>query len=289
VIFAFLGLSIGVLSLLVFFWISYVPQHLMRKEKKSEAISVKILIDYNEYYLSPKEKVCYLILAALFICGLMYVFYHSLMLSLLFAPLAFLYPPIRAREICEIRKKELNLQFKDALYSLSSSLMSGKSVELAFRDVHQDLTLLYPDPETPIIREMEYIVRRLEMNETLEEALADFACRAHLEDVDSFVDVFTAGKRSGGNMVEIIKNTATIITDKLLIKEEIDTLLAKRKFEQRVLSVMPVAMILLLSWSTGDYMAPVFACWEGRIAMTVSVILLGITHYLTRKIMNIEV
>ena len=287
-IFALVSLSVGFLSIFVFFWMGYVPKR-SKVEKKGDSLNAKGLIDYNHYCLKPKEKVCYLVLAALFIYGLMYVFYHSVILSLLFTPLAFIYPPIRAREICEKRKKELNLQFKDALYSLSSSLMAGKSVELAFRDVHQDLALLYPDPATPIIREVEYIVRRLEMNETLEEALADLASRAHSEDIDSFVDVFTVGKRSGGNMVEIIKNTATIITDKLLIKEEIDTLLAKRRFEQRVLSVMPVAMILLLSWSTGDYMAPVFACWEGRVAMTIAVILLGIANYLARKIMTIEV
>jgi len=43
------------------------------------------------------------------------------------------------------------------------------------------LCILYPDPDTYIIREVEYIVRRLEMNETIEDALEDLAKRSHLK------------------------------------------------------------------------------------------------------------
>lgn len=288
-IFVILGLSIGTFSLLGYLWVRKLPQPPTPVPERKSQSNPGSLIDYNYYQLSHRERIFYVALAALFLFGLAYIFYHNFVLSLLITPLACYYPVIRAREICARRKKELDLQFKDMLYSLSSSLMAGKSVELAFIDVHQDLSLLYPDPETPIIREAGYIIRRLAMNETLEEALADLAERAHSDDIESFVDVFTTGKRSGGNMVEIIKNTSTIIADKLQIKEEINTLLAQRKFEHKVLSVMPIAMILLLSWSTGEYMVPVFTSWEGRIAMTIAVILLGVANYLSRKIMIIEV
>ncbi|HHY06608.1 MAG TPA: pilus assembly protein TadB, partial [Clostridia bacterium] len=175
------------------------------------------------------------------------------------------------------------------LYALSSSLMVGRSVESAFKESLKDLALLYPDSQMYIIQEFTYIVRRLEMNETIEEVLADFAQRAHLEDVDSFVDVFVISKRTGGNIVEIIRNTSAIIGDKLQIKQEIETLLAQRKLEQKILNMMPLAMILLLTWTTGDYMEPVFTTLEGRLIMTVAVFLLGLASYLSQKIMSIEV
>ena len=170
----------------------------------------------------------------------------------------FFYPRIKAKEIIVQRKKELALQFKEALYALSSSLMAGRSLESAFKEALKDLYLLYPNSQTYIIQEFTYISRRIDMNVTIEDALVDFAQRAHLEDIDSFVDVLLISKRTGGNIVEIIKNTSTIIGDKLQIKQEIDTLLAEKKFEQKILNVMPIVMILLLTWSTGDYMGPVF-------------------------------
>jgi tight adherence protein B len=215
------------------------------------------LIDYDVYIMTPKEKSFYIFLAASFFIFVAYVFYRSIILSVLVTPLAVFYPRVRTQEIIKKRKNELCLQFKEALYALSSSLFAGRSVESAFKESLKDISLIYPDPHTYIIREFEYITRRIEMNETIEDVLGDFAARAHIEDIDNFVDVFIISKRSGGNIVEVIKNTSTIIGDKLSIKQEIDTLLAERKLEQKVLNVMPIAMVMLLSWSTGDYM-PLF-------------------------------
>lgn len=247
------------------------------------------LIDYDIYIMSKREWLFNFCLATGFLFLVAYIFYRSILLSVLVIPLAFFYPRLKTKEIIRKRKQELSLQFKEALYALSSSLMVGRSVESAFKESLKDLALLYPDSRMYIIQEFTYIVRRLEMNETIEEVLADFAQRAHLEDVDSFVDVFVISKRTGGNIVEIIRNTSAIIGDKLQIKQEIETLLAQRKLEQKILNMMPLAMILLLTWTTGDYMEPVFTTLEGRLIMTVAVFLLGLASYLSQKIMSIEV
>ncbi|MDD2432545.1 MAG: type II secretion system F family protein [Clostridia bacterium] len=247
------------------------------------------LIDYDIYIMSKREWLFNFCLATGFLFLVAYIFYRSILLSVLVIPLAFFYPRLKTKEIIRKRKQELSLQFKEALYALSSSLMVGRSVESAFKESLKDLALLYPDSQMYIIQEFTYIVRRLEMNETIEEVLADFAQRAHLEDVDSFVDVFVISKRTGGNIVEIIRNTSAIIGDKLQIKQEIETLLAQRKLEQKILNMMPLAMILLLTWTTGDYMEPVFTTLEGRLIMTVAVFLLGLASYLSQKIMSIEV
>jgi tight adherence protein B len=247
------------------------------------------LVDYGVYVMSKKEWLFNFCLAAGFLFFVAYVFYRNIFLSLLVIPLAFFYPRLKTKEIIAKRKKELSLQFKEALYALSSSLMAGRSVESAFKESLKDLALLYPDPQISIIQEFTYITRRIAMNETIEEVLTDFAQRAHLEDLDSFVDVFVISKRTGGNIVEIIKNTSVIIGDKLQIEQEIDTILAQRKLEQKILNIMPIAMLLLLTWTTEDYMEPVFTTLEGRFIMTVAVLLLGLAAYLSKKIMTIEV
>jgi len=263
-----------------------------KAEEKTEGKEIETfpkLIDYDIYVMSKKERLFYLGLAAGFFFLLAYIFYRNIYFSALLTPLALFYPKLRIKEIIEKRKWELSLQFKEALYALSSSLIAGRSVEAAFKESLKDLALIYPEENTYIIQEFSYIIRRLEMNETVEEALLDFARRAHLEEIDSFVDVFVISKRTGGNIVEIIKNSSVIIGDKLQIKQEIDTLLAERKFEQKVLNIMPIVMILVLSWSTGDYMAPVFETFAGHVAMTAAVLLLGLAYYVSKKIMDIEV
>ena len=72
------------------------------------------------------------------------------------------------------------MQFREALYSLASSLSVGKSIETAIRILLKELSIQYPDADTYILIELEQINRRVEMNETIEEALIDFAQRSHL-------------------------------------------------------------------------------------------------------------
>ncbi len=260
-----------------------------RGESHNTQASQEILPKYDNYIMDKKEKIIYTVLAALSLSILAYIFYHSITISCIVSPLALFYPEIRKKDIIAKRKKKLNLQFKEALLSLSSSLYAGKSLEAAFKQVLKDLELLFPDPQTDIIREFTQMVKRIDMNENLEDVLNDFAYRSGLEDIENFASVIVISKRNGGNLIEVVKNTTNIIGDKLQIKQEIDTILAQRRFDQKVLNIMPVTMILLLTWSTGDYMKPVFNTLGGRVVMTGAVLLLVIALYISKRIIDIEV
>ena len=253
-----------------------------------ETVISKAGRDYNEYTMNIRQKLIYTSAAVAVIFLLSYMFYRSLVLSVLLTPLALFYPRMKKVELIKLQKKELNIQFKDMLYSLSSSLSAGKSIEMAFREVIRDIAVLYQDNDAYIVREVEHIVRRLEMNGTIESALADFADRSHVEDIRSFSDVFSICKRSGGNMVEVIKNTTGIINDKIEIYQEIETLLSQRKFEQKMLNILPAAMLLLLSLSSPAYMEPVFTTFAGRIAMSGAVLLFAAAWFISKKLVEIK-
>lgn len=244
--------------------------------------------NFDVYEMSLREKALYIVMAAAVIFSVAFIFYRNWFLSLLLTPLAFLYPKIKTRDIIKKRKKELNIQFKDLLYSLSSSLSAGMTIEPAFREALKDLSVLYPDPSAYILTEIRRIVTRLDMNDTLENALSDFADRARLEDVDNFVNVFNISKRSGGNISEIIKNTSAIISDRIEVEQEVDTMLASRRFEQKVLNVVPILMILLLSITAPDYLSPVFNTISGRLTMSVSILLLAAAWLISAKLNDIR-
>lgn len=244
--------------------------------------------DYDSYVMGFRERLIYTGAAVVVIFAVAFIFYRSFLFSSLLVPFALLYPRIKTRDIISKRKKELNIQFKDMLYSLSSSISAGKTVEAAFREVLKDLSVLYPEPETFILVEVRRIISRLEMNETMETALYDFAMRAKLEDVDNFVNVFNICKRSGGNIAEVIKNTSAIINDRIEVGQEVDTMLAERKFEQKVLNIVPILMILMLSATAPEYMSPVFSTGTGRFTMSVSIVLLALAWLISSKVSNIK-
>ncbi|GIP32676.1 type II secretion system F family protein [Paenibacillus sp. J2TS4] len=187
------------------------------------------------------------------------------------------------------RKAELNDQFRQALFSLSSSLTAGKSVESGWAETIRDLKTLYSNPNTYIIVEFERMNRKIQNGETIESALIEFGGRAGSEDIDNFVDVFVTCKRSGGNLIDVIRRTANMIGEKIEIQQEISVVIAQKKFESNILTVAPLAVIGLLSFSSPDYMAPLYSGMAGPTVMTVCLLLLLGCFWIVKKIMDIKV
>lgn len=191
------------------------------------------LIDYSKYHLSLKEYIFYMSTSMIVFFLVGYLFYESIIFSIILAGLGFIYPRIQRKKLLEKRKEKLSVQFKEAIASLSSSLAAGRSIENSFREIVYDLKLLYPDPNTYIIREFEIINRRVENGETIERAIQDFAIRSDLEDIMNFSDIFITCKRTGGNLVEVIRRTADVISEKIDIQQEVQVMIAQKSSNQK--------------------------------------------------------
>ncbi|WP_442604066.1 type II secretion system F family protein [Paenibacillus sp. KN14-4R] len=246
-------------------------------------------IFYDDYSLSKKERVTVIVIAGLIAGAIGFVFYKHVIIAILFACSGLLFPKIWRKTQITRRKDKLLLQFKQALYCLSSSLNSGKSIENAFVDALSDLRMLYMDGSTLIIMEFENIVNRMENGEPMERAIADFADRANLEDITNFSDVLITCKRTGGNLLEVMRRTAAILSDKLEIQIDIAVMLSQKKFESRVLMGAPIAIVAVLSLTSPEYMEPLFQGVKGPIIMTICLLVLAMCFWLSQKLMRIAV
>ncbi len=247
------------------------------------------LTDYDIYIMSKKEKIINMAFAAAVLFFVGYVFYQNPFISALLMLFCVKFPAIRTKQIIEKRKNMLTLQFKDMLYSLSSALSVGKSVETGIRDSLNDLRVIYPDPDTDIIKELEYILRGIGMNNTIEEMFGQFAERAHIEDIDNFVDIFVTCKRTGGDLIEVMRTTSNTIGEKIEIKQEINTMISGKKYEFNFMMIMPVILVEFLALTSGDYMRPVFTQIPGIMAMTVAIAIFVLAYVVGSKIMKIEI
>mgnify|MGYP000234804925 CR=1 FL=1 len=101
--------------------------------------------------------------------------------------------------------------------------------------------------------------------------------------------VFVTAKRSGGNLMSIIRNTADQIGDKIDVKREIDTMLAAKKYEFQVMSVIPFGIVLYMTVSFPEFMGNLYGNIAGRGVMTGCLIIYLGAYGLGRKIIEIEV
>ena len=172
------------------------------------------------------------------------------------------------RERVNRKKSQFLLQFKQMTEAVAQALAVGYSAENAWKEAYQEMKLLYPD-NAVIQREMELIVRKLKLQIPLEQILSDFSGRVALEDVKNFTSVFTAAKRSGGDMIAIIQNTSVQIREKIDVKREIDILLAAKKYEFRIMCAIPYVMIVYLQISFPEFMSVLYGNVLGIGVMTV--------------------
>lgn len=246
-------------------------------------------INYDTFELDKQERIKLILMAAVVLFLVGYIFFSNIIIALLFSLGAFYYPQYKTRELIAKRKAELNLQFKEALYALSSSLTIGRSLESAFQAALRDLKILYPNENDYIIREFEYICRKISLNEPVEITLFDFAVRSGLEDIKNFAEVIAICKKSGGNLVQVAKNTANIISDKIEIIQEIDLLLTKQKFEQKILNLMPIVVIGLLKFCGFGYIDALYKDIHGYLIMLLALGILALSALISKKIFDIKV
>ena len=175
------------------------------------------------------------------------------------------------------------------LYSLSSAISAGNSVEHSISIALEDMKQQYNDPNVFIIKELELMVNRIEMSRTIEEILNDFAMRSHLEDIQTFANIFEISKRTDGNIIEIIRNTTQIIADKIQTQTEIETLIAGQQMEQKVLMVMPIGLVFFMTKTGSGFMDPIFTTLTGRLIATISLAVILLGSLWAKKIADIKI
>lgn len=218
----------------------------------------------------------------------LYLFYKSMWVLTLLLPCIIVYRRMHKKDMILKRKAVLSTQFKDMLESLVASLRAGYSIENALRECIEEISTLHGE-DSPIYRELTVMLNQIGIGISAEEIFRDFADRTQVEDIETFASVFSIAKRSGGDMVEIIKKTADDISAKIDTKNEIEVIISSKKLEQNIMMIIPVGIILYIDLTSGGLLDPLYGNIKGIMIMTVCLAIYAAAILLGRRITRIEV
>ena len=245
--------------------------------------------DYRNYRLTPMDILREGSVGVGLSFLISYTFYRSFAALILLAPAAFVvFPIIRRPALKEKRLWELTVQFKEAIWIMSGFLSAGLSVENALAMSLPELQKLY-GKEAMIVQEFQQINRGVKLNKPLETLLNDFARRSGLQDIRNFTEVFAIAKRNGGSLKEIIERTGRIIRDKTAVSEDIKNMTASRRYEQNIMNILPFGIVLYINLTSNGFLDVMYESFMGRVIMTVCLILIGLSYFLSQKILCIKV
>lgn len=257
--------------------------------RQTNAFDEEGLIYYDVFVFKSTELMLYFVQYFMFGGFVGYVFYRSWIAVLLLGFLMMWIIFIKRDEQTKKRKALLIQQFKDAIYIISTSLSVGKSMNYAIGECASELRKIYLGDSAYMVRELEIMYAKLNMNATVESVFNHFSMRANIEDIRDFTHVLIMGRKKGANINELIRKTSQVIRDKIQIQRDITTLQTAKKFEFRIMTVMPVFFIAFITKSSPELMEPVYTELLGRFAMSAALLLFGGAYFLGEQLIQIEV
>ena len=243
--------------------------------------------NYKTYKFHRKEKIrC--MLEGMVLNGIIgKLFYDSWWAMLPGIVLAVLYYREKKRYLAHKRLERMRVELKEFFQLLIVALQTGRSIENAFGEALKDLKK-YSGKDTELVQELQKICAGVSVGEPLEKQLMEFADRSGLEELEYFSEVFSVAKRSGGNMIGIMKNTIYMLQERMDAEAEIRTVVTEKRVEFYVMSVIPLVMIVYLRVSAGGFLNALYGNQIGIITMTICLGIYGGCFLYGKKLLEFE-
>lgn len=219
------------------------------------------------------------------VIGILY--YDSFVLTIVGLPAIYGLIILRRKHCTQKKIKQIREEFKLFMESMASALNAGYALENVFEIIRQDLLLV--DKSSVLAVECEKMQRKIEMKQAVEKILVELGEETTVSEIQEFAQVIVIAKRSGGNMIQIIRDTCQQMDQSLQVEQEIEVMVAAKKMEQTIMLLVPFGMIFYLRVSNPGYLDCLYQTVIGHIVMTVCLIMIGISYWWSKKIIDIQI
>lgn len=245
------------------------------------------MLDYRKYNFSLMEKIKYHFIGSVIFSIILYIFFKSIYLIPIAALLSILYVRKKNTDKLESRKSRLILEFRYTLGYIRDALKLGYSLERAFEYARDEIKKLYDS--SLMGEELTYITNKLSMNIGIEQALADFSEKSGVKEIELFSNIVSITKRKGGNVVSMVTNCSSVITDILDTKNETQLVIAGKVNEKRIMEKIPIGIIIYIYITSPEMLEPLYATLGGRLAMSLALFIYVLAYIWGERIIRFKV
>lgn len=169
------------------------------------------------------------------------------------------------------KKRRTEIRFLEVMELVLAAVSAGNSVPEAVRSVCAD-----PGNRScgagDVIKELEAVCGKSDMLYHFYDELMLFASKTESEDIIGCVKAMAIVGSRGGDMAYVIRNALTNLRIKFETDAEIEGALALPKYNLRIITVMPFALVLLVRSMSQGYMDMLYGTGAG-IAVSVAAML----------------
>jgi len=182
----------------------------------------------------------------------------------------------------ERQRRAFGEQLPDNLQVLSAALRAGHSLIGA-------LSVVVDDAPEPSRREFRQVVADEQLGVPLEEALTGVAARMRNRDLEQVALVAALQRETGGNSAEVLDRVADTVRERAALRRLVRTLTAQGRMARWIVSMLPVALLVIISVLNAQYMEPLFTKTAGQILLGFAALMVIAGSLVIRRIVNIKV
>jgi len=223
------------------------------------------------------ELLC-LAAAAGFVVGL--VLTGQAVLALCTAVLAPWLPVRHARKVLQRRDEALREQIPDALRSIGLCFSAGLSLQQALLQTAQET----PEPLGGALVQTGY---DMQAGCSVPEALTALQQRTGSRDLQFVAVALEIQHTTGGSLQDILENAATAVTAAFELRRSLKVQTAQARMSARIVSLMPVALVAVLSLAMEGYLQTFFSSTTGFLLLVTALAMEVIGVLAIRRILGI--
>lgn len=239
--------------------------------------------------IGPKERLLYGTCGVVGWYGLTFIFYHSFLPgSIGLVPFLFFFFKWVRKSLEQKQLQRVRHEFQELIQLLSGALRTGHSAENAMSEAAKQLQMMEGD-SCYMVGILNIMLARISIGEPSEQVWMEFANQCGLEEIKEFAKAFALAKRSGASMPFILQKITNQLVLKVQTKSQIETMLAGKKFEQKIMNLMPAGILLYMSITSPELLRVMYETTSGRVIMTVCFSIYIAAYLLSDRITQIPI
>ena len=179
------------------------------------------------------------------------------------------------------RRKMIEDDLLNAVIIMNNAFKSGMNIMQAVDLVKNELT-------GPISDEFHKISIDISYGLSLETVFDRFYKRVDIEDANYITSSISLINKTGGNIVRVFNAIEKNFYDKKKIKDEMLALTSSSNFMFRLLTFMPLLLILVIFSLNPTYFIPLYTTSFGFIILCLIVILFLVYIFIVKKVLKVE-
>lgn len=206
----------------------------------------------------------------------------NLFLGIIFGVIGFFLPSLIIRYLKSRRTRQFDQQLLAALEIISRSLRAGRSFI-------QSLETLAQQTQSPISQEINEVLREIHLGVSPQQSLNNLAQRIPGRELSLAVNAINIGRETGGNLTKTLDRIVSTMRERNRINEKVSALTAQGRLSAVVVSVLPVILLIVISYISPELIRPLFHTFLGNLCLILVFVLISLGAFFIHRIVKIEI